>query len=250
MSDKSAIEWTDATWNPVTGCTQVSPGCDHCYAKTFAQRFQGVPGHPYEQGFALRLWPNRLDLPLHWKKPRKIFVNSMSDWCHEDIPDAFVLSMFTTMLEAPWHTYQLLTKRAPRMARLVHAITNLIEQRTGSKEWPAHIWLGVSVESEAQRGRITLLRQVPARIRFVSYEPALGSIAGVDLTGIHWLIAGAESGSGARPMHEDWVREARDLCQSSGAAFFYKQKLDERGHKVPLPELDGRIWNEYPTTGE
>jgi len=136
------------------------------------------------------------------------------------------------------------------MARLVHAITNLIEQRTGSKEWPAHIWLGVSVESEAQRGRITLLRQVPARIRFVSYEPALGSIAGVDLTGIHWLIAGAESGSGARPMHEDWVREARDLCQSSGAAFFYKQKLDERGHKVPLPELDGRIWNEYPTTGE
>jgi len=218
--------------------------------KNVRRAVRGGPGHPYEQGFALKLWPERLELPIRWKKPRKIFVNSMSDWCHEDIPDAFVLSMFTTMLEAQWHTYQLLTKRAPRMLRLAEMMTDLIEEKTGSRAWPAHIWLGVSVESEAQRGRITLLRQAPARIRFVSYEPAIGSIAGVDLTGIHWLIAGAESGRCARPMDEDWVREARDLCQSSGTAFFYKQKLDERGHKVPLPELDGRIWNEYPTGGK
>jgi protein gp37 len=245
MSNNSTIEWTDASWNPVTGCKQISPGCDHCYALTFAERWRGVPGHPYEQGFDLRLWPERLELPLTWKKPRKIFVNSMSDIFHEDIPDEFVLDIFRTMLKADWHIYQLLTKRAPRMVRLIPQIDELLWQEFGLRAWPAHIWCGVTVESSAQRGRIAALRKVPAGVRFISYEPALG-LLDADLSGIHWLIAGAESGHGARPMDLDWIRFIRDRCQQQGVAFFFKQKADRTGHKISLPDLDGEVWQQYP----
>src|SRR2546421_5109824 len=170
MPGKSKIEWTEATWNPVTGCTKISPGCDHCYAEAFAERFRGVPGHPYEQGFDLKLWPERIDLPRKWSKPKKIFVNSMSDWCHEDIPDDFILHMFETMLIANQHIYQLLTKRAPRMVRLVPQIDALIKRVTGEEVWPGHIWFGATVESYVQRGRIAALGKVPTRVRFISYE--------------------------------------------------------------------------------
>lgn len=245
MTGKTKIEWANFSWNPVTGCTQISPGCDHCYALTFAERFRGVRAHPYEQGFDLKLWPERLHLPLHWKKPRKIFVNSMSDWCHERIPDSFVLEMFRTMLTANWHTYQLLTKRTPRMVRLVPLLTDCIAEVTGSRVWPDHLWLGVTVESAAQRGRIAQLRKVPAAVRFISYEPALGPLTGVDLSGIHWLICGGESGPDARPMNEEWVRMIRDQCLAQDVAFFYKQKT-VGGKKVSLPELDGSVWNHFP----
>ena len=258
MAGETSIEWTatrnpdgtvtpGSSWNPVTGCTKISPGCDHCYAETFAERFRGVPGHPYEQGFDVKLWPHRLELPLCWKKPRKIFVNSMSDWCLDEIPDAFVLGMFRTMLIANWHIYQLLTKRAPRMLRLVPQMTDLIEKITGSREWPAHIWLGVTVEGWAQRGRIEKLRQVPAAVRFLSYEPALSPLAGADLSGIHWLICGSESGHGARPMDETWARDIKNQCVQEGVAFFLKQYATSTGKKIPLPELDGHTWEQMPT---
>src|SRR5438552_1489696 len=187
MSDKSAIEWTNATWNPVTGCTQVSPGCDHCYALTFAERFRGVPGHPYEQGFDLRLWPDRLELPLRWKKPRRIFVNSMSDLLHKDVPTDFNLQVFETMRRADQHIYQVLTKRPGRLVRLIPQIV----ERIGA--WPWHIWAGVSVECNAYTWRVDALRTVPAPIRFISAEPLL-ALVDVNLEGISWVIAGAESG--------------------------------------------------------
>lgn len=246
MSSKSEIEWTDASWNPVTGCTKVSPGCDHCYAEAFAERWRGTINHPYEQGFDLKLWPYRLELPLHWKKPRKIFVNSMSDWCHERIPDEFIVQMFRTMLRTNWHTYQLLTKRAPRMVKLVPVLTDLIEEMTGIREWPLHIWLGVTVEGYEQRGRIEALRKVPASVRFISYEPALTSLAGANLTDIHWLICGAESGHGARPMPIEWARQIKDQCVNEHVAFFLKQYATSTGKKIHLPELDGRTWEEMP----
>jgi protein gp37 len=241
MSNTSTIEWTSATWNPVTGCTKVSPGCDHCYAETFAERFRGVPGHPYEQGFDLKLWPERLGLPLIWKKPRKIFVNSMSDLFHKDVPDDFIVAVFKTMALANQHIYQVLTKRP---SRLVNAgLSKLIEQAIGN--WPAHIWLGVSVESNEYRWRIASLRRVPAPVRFLSCEPLLGPLS-LNLDGIRWVIAGAESGHGARPMQEDWVRNIRDRCIACEVAFFYKQNATSSGHKIPLPALDGRVWNEFP----
>lgn len=246
MSSTSTIEWTEASWNPVTGCDKVSPGCDHCYAETFAERFRGVDGHPYEQGFDLKLWPFRLELPLTWKKPRKIFVNSMSDWCHEGIPDEFIIQMFRTMIKANWHTYQLLTKRAPRMAKLVPLLTDLIEEMTGSPTWPSHIWCGVTVEGWPQRGRIEHLRKVPASVRFISYEPALSALAGANLSGIHWLICGSESGHGARPMPEEWARDIKDQCVSEGVAFFLKQYATNSGKKIPLPVLDGQTWQQMP----
>ena len=172
MSNQSTIEWTDATWNPVTGCTQVSPGCDHCYALTFAERFRGVPGHPYEQGFDLRLWPERLDHPLRWKKPRRIFVNSMSDLFHKDVPDEFIHRVFDTMVRADRHTYQILTKRPQRLARLGQSLP-----------WPPHIWIGVSVESNDYVWRADYLRRVPAAVRFISAEPLLGPVDQLESTG-------------------------------------------------------------------
>ena len=234
MSDHSAIEWTEATWNPVTGCQEVSPGCDHCYARTFAQRFRGVAGHPYEQGFDLKLWPERLEYPLRWKKPRRIFVNSMSDLFHKDIPDAYIQQVFDIMVRAPWHTFQVLTKRSARFARLAPTLP-----------WPAHIWAGVSVESSAYAWRVDHLRAVPAAVRFISAEPLLGSLAAVDLTDIHWVITGGESGHGCRPCTPEWVREMRDRCQANKIAFFHKQ-WGGRTPKLGGRDLDGRTWDEFP----
>ena len=239
MADNSSIEWTDASWNPVTGCTEVSPGCDKCYARVFAERFRGVPGHHFEYGFDLRLWPDRLELPLRWKRPRRIFVNSVSDLFHQDIPTEFILAVFDTMRRADQHTYQVLTKRPSRAVLLV---PQLLEALGGT--WPGHIWMGVSVENQDYTWRVDKLRQIPAPTRFISAEPLLGPLS-LNLNGIAWIIAGAESGRGARPMNEDWVRSLRDQCRAKERAFFYKQKA-VKGRKVPLPMLDGVVWNEFP----
>jgi len=189
MSENSSIEWTDATWNPVTGCTKISPGCAHCYAETFAERFRGVKGHPYEQGFDLKLRPERIELPLHWKKPRRIFVNSMSDLFHEDVPDNFIRCVFETMHRAKHHTFQVLTKRAERLEEW----TNQNFTRTN---WPLNVWLGVSVENEEYKWRIAHLQRTPANIRFLSIEPLIAPVRlnKKRLRGIHWAIVGGESG--------------------------------------------------------
>lgn len=234
MAGKTSIEWSDKTWNPVTGCTEVSPGCDNCYARTFAERWRGTPGHPYEQGFDLKLWPDRLLVPLHWKKPSKIFVNSMSDVFHKDVPDDFIAKIFETMRMCPQHIFQVLTKRPSRAALMAHQLY-----------WAPNIWMGTSIESNDYVWRADKLREVPAAVRFISAEPLLGALTGLDLSNIDWLIAGAESGHGARPMDLDWVRFLRDRCMVSGTKFFYKQNAI-RGKKVPLPFLDGRQWIEYP----
>lgn len=234
MADRSPIEWTHATWNPVTGCTQVSPGCDHCYALTFAERWRGVTGHPYEQGFDLKLWPDRLELPLTWRRPRRIFVNSMSDLFHRDVPDAYVRQVFDVMARANWHTYQVLTKRSGRMVRLGQSLP-----------WRPHIWAGVSVESNRYAWRVKDLRRVPAFVRFVSAEPLLGPLDAVDLTGIDWLITGGESGLRHRLCDPAWVRNLRDRCAAKGIAFFLKQ-WGGRTPKAGGRELDGRTWDEYP----
>lgn len=206
-----------------------------------AERFRGVPGSPYQQGFDLKLWPERLDLPAKWKKPCKVFVNSMSDLFHKDVPDGFILDGFDAMVKYDWHIYQILTKRPSRLANT--SLTRQIVDRYGS--WPAHVWIGTSIENDDYVWRADKLRAVPADVRFISAEPLLGPLPSLNLDGIKWLITGAESGRGVRPMDEDWVRGLRDLCQSEGVAFFYKQKL-VKGKKVPLPELDGKVWNEYP----
>ena len=249
MSDKSAIEWTNATWNPVTGCTRVSPGCDHCYAMTFAERFRGVPNHPYEQGFDLKLWPERLELPSQWKKPRRIFVNSMSDLFHQDVPDDFILDVFATMVKSDQHIYQVLTKRPSRLVNtsLTEKITQRIYQLTGNQNWPAHIWLGVSVETIGYAWRVDALRKIPAAIRFISAEPLLGPLDDLKLDSIHWLISGGESGAGHRPCNPDWVRTLRDKCIAQEVAFFHKQ-WGGRTPKVGGRLLDGRTWDEFPQT--
>lgn len=238
MADKSTIEWTDATWNPVTGCTEVSPGCDHCYARTFAERFRGVKGHPYEQGFDLRLWPERLNLPLQWKRPRRIFVNSMSDLFHKDIPDEYIENVFSIMCEADHHIFQVLTKRSARLARLAPRLP-----------WPSNVWVGVSIETMQYKWRADHLRQVPAKIRFISAEPLLGSLDELILTGIHWLIVGGESGPAHRPCNPEWVRQLRDHAQEYNVAFFFKQ-WGGRTPKNGGRELDGRTWDEYPLDRE
>jgi protein gp37 len=234
MSDKSAIEWTDATWNPVTGCQQVSPGCDHCYALTFAERFRDVPNHPYKQGFDLMLWPERLELPLKWKKPRMIFTNSMSDLFHKDIPDEYIHRVFGVMAQANWHIFQVLTKRSARLARIASSL-----------RWTPNIWIGVSIETDQYSWRANHLRQVPASIRFISAEPLLGPLTNLNLDGIHWLISGGESGFGHRPCDPEWVRGLRDRCQAEGVAFFHKQW---GGHtpKAGGRLLDGKTWDEFP----
>jgi len=236
VADRSAIEWTEATWNPVTGCDQVSPGCAHCYAKTFAERWRGIPGHPYEQGFQLRLWPERLDQPLRWKRPRTIFVNSMSDLFHERIPEAFIQRVFEVMAGADWHVFQILTKRHERLAELAPSLP-----------WPPNVWMGVSIENRRFVHRADCLREVPAAVRFISAEPLLGPLEGLDLTGIDWLIAGGESGPGHRPMRVEWVRELRDRCVAEEVAFFFKQWGGIRP-KSGGRTLDGRTWDETPAT--
>ena len=217
MSDRSSIEWTDATWNPVRGCTKITPGCAHCYAETFAERFRGVPGHPYEQGFDLRLVPHKLADPLRWRSPRMVFVNSMSDLFHKDVPEDYILDVVRVMQTANWHTYQVLTKRSERLRDMLQ--TSL---RPAAEE--PHIWWGVSVENRRHGlPRIDHLRAAPARIRFLSVEPLLEDLGQVDLTGIHWVIVGGESGPGARPIEKEWILSLRDQCEKAGVEFFFKQ---------------------------
>lgn len=239
VADGSAIEWTDATWNPVTGCTKITAGCDNCYASRFAERFRGVRGHPFESGFDLTLRPDRLSQPLLWRRPRMIFVNSMSDLFHKGVPRKFVDEVFHTMEAADHHTYQLLTKRSSRMR-------TYLNHRYADRNPPPHIWLGVSVEDGRSKARIEHLRTSRAAVRFLSIEPLIGPIGEVDLTGIHWVIAGGESGPGARPMHIEWAREIRDRCAAQDVSFFFKQWGGVRP-KSGGRDLDGREWNEFPS---
>ena len=238
MARNSAIEWTNSTWNPVTGCTKVSAGCDHCYAERFAERFRGVKGHPYEGGFDLTLRPQRLNQPEHWRRPQLIFVNSMSDLFHKSVPIEYINRVFDTMESANWHIYQLLTKRSSPMR-------NFVNQRYSHRPVPSHIWLGVSIENAPMLLRLEHLKQTNASVRFVSFEPLLGQLGAVDLNGIHWVIAGGESGPGARPVDVEWLRELRDQCQTTGVSFFFKQwggSTPKAGGNI----LDGRQWLEYP----
>ena len=232
MAENSAIEWTNATWNPVTGCSKLSTGCDHCYAERFSERFRGVPGHPFEPGFDLTLRPERLKQPERWRRPRLIFVNSMSDLFHKNIPRKFVEGVFDTMETADWHVYQVLTKRSSLMR-------DFVNQRYERRDPPSHIWLGVSIENASTLGRMRHLKQANVATRFVSFEPLLGSLGDVDLEGIHWVIAGGESGPGARAMDVEWVREIRDRCLDQDVAFFFKQ-WGGRTPKAGGNTLDGK----------
>ena len=239
MSDRSAIEWTDATWNPLRGCTKVSPGCKHCYAETFAERFRGVPGHPYEYGFDLRLVPEKLAEPLRWKTSRMVFVNSMSDLFHEDVPDDYVVAVAKVMQHADWHTFQVLTKRAERLRRLLSTKLKFAAALP-------HIWWGVSVEDQRfGLPRVQHLRAAPARVRFLSVEPLLEDIGRLDLTGIYWVIVGGESGAGARPLDQEWVESIRDQCEDQGVAFFFKQWGGFQKKKAGRV-LDGRTYDGMP----
>lgn len=239
MSLHSKIEWTDATWNPIRGCTKVSPGCQHCYAETFAERFRGVPGHPYEQGFDLRLVPEKLAEPLRWTTPRMIFANSMSDLFHEDVPDDFVLKVVEVMHLARWHTYQVLTKRSARLMGLLNGpLRKYADDR--------HIWWGVSVEDRCHgASRIEHLRHTPAAVRFLSMEPLLEDLGDIDLTGISWVIAGGESGHGARPMREEWVMSIQEQCSRARVPFFFKQWGGVQRSKAGR-ELGGHTYDELP----
>jgi protein gp37 len=234
VSDRSEIEWTHATWNPVRGCIKVSPGCKHCYAERFAERFRGVAGHPFEQGFDLRLIPEALELPLRWKRGRLIFVNSMSDLFLEGVPDEYILKVLKVIEAAPQHQFQILTKRAARL-----------ETFTRGRKLPGNAWFGVSVESASYAWRIDHLRNVPAKIRFLSIEPLLGPVGTLDLRGINWVIVGGESGPHARPMEPSWVRDIRRQCSKAQVPFFFKQWGGAR-KKVAGRVLDGRTWNEMP----
>jgi protein gp37 len=238
MAQSTEIEWTDATWNPVTGCTKIGPGCDNCYAARFAERWRGIKDHPYEQGFDLRLWPERLKQPLQWKKPRMIFVNSMSDLFQKDLNTSFVDKVFDTMEVADWHVYQVLTKRSSLMRKYV-------KSRYGDRKVPNHIWLGVSVEDSRHKNRIEHLRQINSDARFISFEPLLGPIGDVNLTGIAWAIVGGESGPKARPMMPDWATQLRKTCRDFGVAFFFKQWGGARP-KSGGRLLEGREWNGFP----
>lgn len=239
MSIVSTIEWTDATWNPVTGCTKISPGCDRCYAERFSERFRGISGHPFEKGFDLTLRPERLDQPLSWRAPRMIFVNSMSDLFHKEVPNEFISRVCDTMERAHWHTFQVLTKRSSLMR-------DFLQRRYGAARGPLHIWFGVSVEDSRRKSRIRHLQEAPAGVRFLSIEPLIGPVGTLDLSGIDWVIVGGESGPGARPMDPGWVREVRDQCIESGVPFFFKQWGGLRP-KSGGRELDGREWSEFPS---
>ncbi len=239
MSDNSKIEWTDATWNPVRGCTKISPGCAHCYAEVFAERFRGVPGHPYEQGFDLRLVPEKLAEPLKWKNSRMIFVNSMSDLFHDRVPDEYVVAVAEVMHRANWHTFQVLTKRSERLRDML----------AGPLAFAAadeHIWWGVSVENRRHGlPRIEHLRSAPAAIRFLSVEPLLEDIGEINLDGIHWVIVGGESGHGARPMEKSWVISIRNQCRRAKVPFFFKQWGGVR-KKQTGRRLEGRTYDQLP----
>jgi len=240
MSAESKIEWTDATWNPVRGCTKISPGCAHCYAETFAERFRGVKGHAYEQGFDLRLVPEKLAEPLKWARPKTVFVNSMSDLFHREIADDYIQSVAETMTLANWHTYQVLTKRSERLRDLLS--TKLIDAAA-----MPHMWWGVSVENRKHGlPRIDHLREAPAVVRFLSIEPLLEDLGDIDLTGIHWVIVGGESGAGARPMNKTWVLRIREHCEAAGVMFFFKQWGGVRKSAAGR-SLDGKDYDEMPS---
>ncbi len=234
MATNSRIEWTEATWNPVTGCTKISAGCAHCYAERMARRLQAMGNPKYRNGFAVTLHPDTLEQPLQWRKPRMIFVNSMSDLFHEQVPLEFIRRVFEVMEASHWHTFQVLTKRSARLAELAPLL-----------EWPPNVWMGVSVESADYTFRIDHLRRVPAAVRFLSLEPLLGPIPGLNLDGIGWVIVGGESGPGARPLRESWVLEIRDLCVESRVPFFFKQwggVHKKRNGRL----LEERTWDQFP----
>lgn len=285
------IEWTDETWNPVTGCDRTSPGCDHCYALTLAKRLKAMGNQRYQvdgdprtsgPGFGVTLHPDKLDEPLHWRTPRRVFVNSMSDLFHPDIPTGFIFEVFATMAEARRHTFQVLTKRPQRMAQIL----TLWDGMAGGGGLPVNVWLGTSIESDRYTFRANHLRATPAAIRFLSLEPLLGPLPSLDLSGMDWVIVGGESGPYARPMHPDWARDIRDRCVDAGVPFFFKQWgawapgtvrtplasgatnhghfcsdgrfitrsedkasrvfIARNGKKASGRELDGRTWDEFP----
>ena len=239
MSVQSSIEWTDATWNPVRGCTKITPGCKHCYAERFAERFRGVSGHPFEQGFDLKLIPAKLADPLSWQMPKMIFVNSMSDLFHEGVPDEYIQAVARVMVQADWHTFQVLTKRSTRMRDLLKTKLRFAADQQ-------HIWWGVSVEDKRYGvPRISHLRESEAAVKFLSVEPLLEDLGVINLRGIDWMIVGGESGPGARPMESQWVRSLRDQSQDTGVKFFFKQWGGVRKH-VTGRLLDGRTYDEFP----
>lgn len=234
MAQKSDIEWTDATWNPVTGCSKISPGCKNCYAERMAKRLQAMGQPRYRNGFAVTLQPDVLEAPLRWRTSRLIFVNSMSDLFHEDVPADYIGAVFQTMEKASWHVFQVLTKRADRL-----------EQLAPKLPWPSNVWMGVSVENADYTGRVRHLQRVPAAVRFLSVEPLLGPIPRLPLSGIHWVIAGGESGPHARPVEPAWIRGVRDQCLARKVPFFFKQWGGVRKKRTGRT-LDHRTWDEMP----
>jgi len=243
MALKTSIEWTNATWNPVRGCTKISPGCKHCYALTFAERFRGVKGHPYEQGFDLRLVPEKLAEPLRWRKPQMIFVNSMSDLFHKDVPDEYIVAVAKVMSVARWHTYQVLTKRSERLRDLLRGPLKFAAKLR-------HIWWGVSVENKKHGlPRIEHLREANAHTSFLSIEPLLEDLGPINLEWISWVIVGGESGPGARPLSKDWVISIREQCHNTGVHFFFKQWGGVRKSTAGRM-LDGKTYDEYPAREE
>lgn len=235
MAQKSSIEWTEFTWNPVTGCTKISLGCKYCYAERMAERLQAMGQANYANGFQLTLQPQMLELPLRWKKPQTIFVNSMSDLFHKDVPLAYIKRVFDIMHRAHWHRFQVLTKHADRLSQL-----------DSSLEWPANIWMGVSVETERYCIRIDDLRSTNAQLKFLSLEPLLGPLPNLDLDGIDWVIVGGESGPRARPMNSAWVTNLRDQCRHAQVPFFFKQ-WGGKNKKKAGRQLEGRTWDELPS---
>lgn len=239
MADNSSIEWTEATWNPTTGCTKVSPGCKFCYAERMAKRLHGMKSPNYRNGFELTVHEHMLDRPLQWRTPKRIFVNSMSDLFHEDVSVDFIKRVFTVMREAHWHSFQILTKRAHRLAKLSNSI-----------DWPSNVWMGVSIEDERHITRIDCLRNTDARIKFLSLEPLLGPLPALDLNEIDWVIVGGESGPKAREMKPNWVLQIRDQCVTAGVPFFFKQ-WGGRNKKAAGRRLEDETWDEFPvSTGE
>lgn len=234
MATNSAIEWTQATWNPLTGCNKISPGCKHCYAERLAVRLQAMGQANYANGFQLTLQEQALELPLRWRKPRTVFVNSMSDLFHQDVPAGFILRVFEVMRQAHWHQFQVLTKRAERLSQMSQDLP-----------WMPNIWMGVSVENQDYIHRIDQLRLTGACVKFLSLEPLLGPLVNLDLKGIDWVIVGGESGPGARPMKPQWVRDIRAQCQRADVPFFFKQWGGVRKSQTGR-ELDGRTWDQMP----
>jgi protein gp37 len=236
MAQGSGIEWTEATWNPLTGCTKISPGCEHCYAERLSLRLQAMGRPKYAKGFELALHEDVLEQPLGWKRAQMIFVNSMSDLFHEDVPPRFIHDVFDVMRRASWHTFQVLTKRSGRLARLAPEI-----------DWPENVWMGVSVESIDWVHRIQDLKNTGARVKFISLEPLLGPLPGLNLTSIDWIIVGGESGPGARPIREEWIIDIRDQCRASDIPFFFKQ-WGGTNKKRSGRTLDGRVWDARPVS--